>query len=239
MGKRKKLGDRVGTPPPPPPPPLPPHDMMACTSGVESSSRKKFSSSSDFVGYKPFSPNANIRDSSWDRIIARSSPTHCRHNLRRSMLLKHSRNRHGHHYWRNSGVHLNPSTSYGKVTPPWDKKLSFKLDKRHNLEHPHFTVVDSDRSFARPERIRSSSFQIDGDSLDTGLLQCPICIKLLRKKPYLLGSSHFSGEHNVVAVLVCGHTYHANCLEKETPTENKSDPPCPVCLGSLDAAVEV
>ncbi|KAI4377171.1 hypothetical protein MLD38_014847 [Melastoma candidum] len=233
MGKRKKLDDRVVTPPPPPPPPLPPPpgDMIACTSGVESSSRKKFLSSSDFVGYEPLSPNVNIRDSSWDRVIVRSSSTHRRHNLRRSMLLKRSRNRHGHHYWRNSGVHANPSTSYGKVTPPWDEKLSFKLDRWQNLEHPHFSV-DSDRSFVPPERIRSSSF-------DAELLPCLICVKLLRKKPYLLGSFHFSGEHGVVAVLVCGHTYHADCLEKETPTENKSDPPCPICLGSIDAAVEV
>lgn len=33
----------------------------------------------------------------------------------------------------------------------------------------------------------------------------------------------------VVAVLTCGHVYHAECLENMTPEVNKYDPACPVC----------
>lgn len=33
----------------------------------------------------------------------------------------------------------------------------------------------------------------------------------------------------MVAVLFCGHVYHAECLEKLTPETDTFDPPCPVC----------
>lgn len=38
-----------------------------------------------------------------------------------------------------------------------------------------------------------------------------------------------SCELSAVAVLVCGHVYHANCLEQRTPFEELHDPTCPVC----------
>lgn len=34
----------------------------------------------------------------------------------------------------------------------------------------------------------------------------------------------------MVAVLFCGHVYHAECLEKLTPETDTYDPPCPVCI---------
>lgn len=53
---------------------------------------------------------------------------------------------------------------------------------------------------------------------------------------YLLERSSISSqkivlnnELNVVAILVCGHAYHADCLEQLTPEINKYDHPCPVC----------
>lgn len=33
----------------------------------------------------------------------------------------------------------------------------------------------------------------------------------------------------VVGVLVCGHVYHAECLEQSTPESKQQDPPCPLC----------
>lgn len=35
---------------------------------------------------------------------------------------------------------------------------------------------------------------------------------------------------SVVAVLVCGHAYHAECLETITPEADMYDPACPVCM---------
>jgi hypothetical protein len=36
-------------------------------------------------------------------------------------------------------------------------------------------------------------------------------------------------ECNVVGVLVCGHTYHTECLEQITPQSSRQDPACPRC----------
>ena len=37
-------------------------------------------------------------------------------------------------------------------------------------------------------------------------------------------------DNSVVAVLVCGHFYHAECLETRTRHEDRRDPPCPLCM---------
>ncbi|KAL2929763.1 ERAD-associated E3 ubiquitin-protein ligase HRD1B [Bienertia sinuspersici] len=41
----------------------------------------------------------------------------------------------------------------------------------------------------------------------------------------------FLDELSIVAVLVCGHLFHADCLEQTTRFEDRRDPPCPVCSG--------
>ena len=38
-----------------------------------------------------------------------------------------------------------------------------------------------------------------------------------------------SNDLSVVSVLICGHVYHAECLESLTSEVNKYDPPCPIC----------
>jgi hypothetical protein len=53
---------------------------------------------------------------------------------------------------------------------------------------------------------------------------CKLCSKLLKER------SAWSGhELAVVAVLFCGHAYHANCLDSITAETDRYDPPCPVC----------
>ncbi|XP_022761755.1 uncharacterized protein LOC111307774 [Durio zibethinus] len=54
---------------------------------------------------------------------------------------------------------------------------------------------------------------------------CGACSKLLAER-----SSWSSNEISVVAVLVCGHVYHAECLETMTPEADKYDPACPLCM---------
>ena len=89
-----------------------------------------------------------------------------------------------------------------------------------------------EKSFGRPERIRSSSMVMDAVSPDKVKMVCGVCQKHLRRKPYFLGNALASGEFTVVAVLVCGHVYHADCLEDRTSLEDQRDPPCPLCSGS-------
>ncbi|CAO2203107.1 unnamed protein product [Urochloa humidicola] len=53
---------------------------------------------------------------------------------------------------------------------------------------------------------------------------CKLCSKLLKER-----SSWNGHELAVVAVLFCGHAYHANCLDSIIAESEKYDPPCPVC----------
>lgn len=59
---------------------------------------------------------------------------------------------------------------------------------------------------------------------------CGACSKLLTE-----GSSWSSqklligNEVPVASVLVCGHAYHAECLETMTAEADRYDPPCPIC----------
>ncbi|WCJ40938.1 RING/U-box superfamily protein [Euphorbia peplus] len=86
---------------------------------------------------------------------------------------------------------------------------------------------DSLRSFNH-EKTRSSDRLSMSSSVD--LQTCGVCSKLLTEKS--LWSSQklvMSNELSVVSVLICGHVYHAECLETLTPEISKYDPCCPVC----------
>ncbi|XWS27082.1 hypothetical protein CRYUN_Cryun26dG0086100 [Craigia yunnanensis] len=147
----------------------------------------------------------DVGDSSVKLLNSNSSVAQRHYNLGRSMFLKRSRHYYGHHYSRrNSGSLSNPPTS---------------RDGR-------------EKTFGRPERIRSSSMVMDAVSPDKAKMICGECQKHLRRKPYFLGNTLASGEFSVVAVLVCGHVYHADCLEERTSLEDRCDPPCPSCSGS-------
>jgi hypothetical protein len=85
------------------------------------------------------------------------------------------------------------------------------------------------------EKTRSSGRSSAFTSVD--LQTCGICSKLLTDKS-LWGSQKLiaTNELSVVAVLICGHTYHAECLEALTPEIDKYDPACPFCtLGEKQA----
>lgn len=75
---------------------------------------------------------------------------------------------------------------------------------------------------------RSSSRLSSSVSID--MRTCGVCSKLLTEKSSW-GSQKIiaTNELAVVAILVCGHVYHAECLENMTPEINRYDPACPVC----------
>ncbi|KAA8537586.1 hypothetical protein F0562_027194 [Nyssa sinensis] len=63
------------------------------------------------------------------------------------------------------------------------------------------------------------------------LQTCGACSKLLIEKSAWSSQKIFAGnELSVIAVLVCGHVYHAECLETMTPEADQYDPSCPVCM---------
>ncbi|XVF67754.1 hypothetical protein PTKIN_Ptkin10aG0147700 [Pterospermum kingtungense] len=88
---------------------------------------------------------------------------------------------------------------------------------------------DNDAWGFHREKISKSSGQISA-SPSVDLQTCGVCSKLLSEKS-LWSSQKFiiSNELSVVAVLTCGHVYHAECLENLTPEIDKYDPACPIC----------
>ncbi|KAF8377906.1 hypothetical protein HHK36_031294 [Tetracentron sinense] len=76
---------------------------------------------------------------------------------------------------------------------------------------------------------RSSSRLSASPSID--LQTCGVCSKLLTERSSWSSQKIIANnELSVVAVLVCGHVYHAECLENLTPETDRCDPACPVCI---------
>ncbi|KAI5416579.1 Exocyst complex component S10b [Lathyrus oleraceus] len=128
--------------------------------------------------------------------------------------------------------HANASSSRSKGSSSFDDRLSFKLAPQPNSQPREHTEY-KEKTFSRPERIRSSSFSTDSVSPDVVKSVCMICEKPLRQKFNFMGNSLSCNELAVVAVLVCGHVYHADCLEQRTSLEELRDPSCPICTGLL------
>ncbi|KAM7267876.1 hypothetical protein ACFE04_010042 [Oxalis oulophora] len=189
----------------------------------------------DLTELSSSSSGMDTTDSSVKLMNTSSSARHHQYNLGRSIYLKRSRHYYAHQYSRkNSGNYSNASTSHGKGTPSRDEKLPFKLaGQQYNSDPRHYHPDSRGKTFFRPERIRSSSLVMDVISSDSLKLVCGMCQKHMRRKPCFLGDSLSSVENSVVAVLVCGHIYHAECLEQRTSHDDRHDPPCPLCLGLI------
>ncbi|KAL3843432.1 hypothetical protein ACJIZ3_000835 [Penstemon smallii] len=90
---------------------------------------------------------------------------------------------------------------------------------------------DSEASgFSREKISKSSGRNSRSPSFD--LQTCGVCTKILTERSSLGWSNQSitsANELAVVSVLICGHVYHAECLEYMTPEINKYDPACPVC----------
>ncbi|XP_057968832.1 uncharacterized protein LOC131158176 [Malania oleifera] len=207
MGKRKRTPDRS----------LP--SSSGAPSDVPCSSGKKL-----------LPKEIDIMDNPVNLEEMQRSPADHHYNLSRSIFLKRSRHYFGHQYSRRNSInHASVSTSHGKSTPLRDDKFLFKLSGRCKSESGHRDDTRK-KAFYRPERIRSSSL-ITEAMPDVVTMVCEICQKLLKRKAFSLGNLPPSLDVSVVAVLVCGHVYHADCLDQRTCHEDRRDPPCPLCMG--------
>jgi len=180
-------------------------------------------------------PVLDLTDGSMKFLNTHSTMGHHHHqSLGRSIFLKRSRHYYGHHQYSqcNSANHANASSSRGKGTSYDDSRLSLKLASQPNSQSRQYAEY-REKTFSRPERIRSRSIGMDPVSLDVVKMVCGICQKPLRRKFNFISSSMTHCELSVVAVLVCGHVYHADCLEQKTSLEEQRDPPCPMCAGLL------
>eukprot|EP01018_Ginkgo_biloba_P008746 Gb_23224 [translate_table: standard] len=95
-----------------------------------------------------------------------------------------------------------------------------------------------DRATLAGERIRANGSQAASLSSSVDVQSCAICSKLItQRSPWSAQKVIASNDLSVVAVLACGHVYHAECLEKATPEGSQQDPPCPVCVASENMIV--
>eukprot|EP00258_Populus_trichocarpa_P008325 XP_002313778.1 uncharacterized protein LOC7464011 [Populus trichocarpa] len=121
---------------------------------------------------------------------------------------------------------------HGESSDGWSMHAFSELTATSNRERWSF---DNECLGFNHKKTRSSGRNSSFPSVD--LQTCGICLKLLTEKS--LWSSQkliASNELSVVAVLTCGHAYHAECLEALTPEIDKYDPACPFCtLGEKQA----
>lgn len=116
--------------------------------------------------------------------------------------------------------------SRGGSSDSWSMHAFSELMATSNRERWSF---DSESFGFNREKITRSSSRISA-SPSVDLQTCGICSKLLTEKSSWSGQKFIANnELSVVAVLTCGHAYHAECLDHMTPDINKYDPACPVC----------
>ncbi|KAE9620906.1 putative transcription factor C2H2 family [Lupinus albus] len=123
--------------------------------------------------------------------------------------------------WSNeSGMRSCDGSSYGWSVPGCSELMG--------ISHRERWSFDSESSGFNHDRLLRSSSQFSTSPVD--LQTCPICSKLLTEKSSWSSQKMIaSNDLAVVSVLICGHVYHAECLESMTPETKKYDPACPVC----------
>ncbi|XAR64147.1 hypothetical protein NMG60_11024387 [Bertholletia excelsa] len=119
----------------------------------------------------------------------------------------------------NSNIISETAGSHGGSSDGWSMRTFSELVASSQRERCSF---DS-------EILGSSSTFSYSPSSD--LQTCGFCSKLLIEKS-LWSSQKIISSHelSVIAVLVCGHVYHAECLDALTLEADRFDPSCPICM---------
>ncbi|KAF3794796.1 hypothetical protein EJ110_NYTH06553 [Nymphaea thermarum] len=115
--------------------------------------------------------------------------------------------------------------SQGGSSDGWSMRTFSELVASSQKERWSF---DSENLSSNHGKItRSNSMQFSSASVETQT--CGLCLKnLVDRAPWVLNGYEIS----TVAVLVCGHVYHAECLESTTQEPDRYDPRCPICTSS-------
>ncbi|KAL5073616.1 hypothetical protein RYX36_012600 [Vicia faba] len=123
--------------------------------------------------------------------------------------------------WSNgSGMRSRGGSSDGWSIPGFSELMGAHHRQRWSL--------DSESFGSNYERIARSGSWFSASPVD--LRTCGFCSKVLKEKsPWSTQKIYTSNDLSVVAVLICGHVYHAECLENMTADISKYDPACPVC----------
>ncbi|XP_061362993.1 uncharacterized protein LOC133306674 [Gastrolobium bilobum] len=132
-----------------------------------------------------------------------------------------SEDRPGFPSWSNeSGIRSHGGSSDGWSIPGLSESMGTPVRESWSFDSESF-------GFNRERLARSNSW-FSASPVD--LQTCGVCSKLLTEKSsWSTQKIIASNDLSVVAVLICGHIYHAECLETMTPDINKYDPACPVC----------
>lgn len=104
--------------------------------------------------------------------------------------------------------------SHGGSSDGWSMRTFSELVASSQRERWSFDSENMSFGHGKITRSSSNSPLLTSPSMD--VQTCGICSKQL-------------DEFSIVAVLVCGHAFHAECLEKKTSETDKYDPSCPLC----------
>ncbi|MCL7032717.1 hypothetical protein MKW94_005360 [Papaver nudicaule] len=207
-----------------------------CSSGKNFSSEVK---SANEVPHNTKPINSSTGSKSHASELAQVYQNGIGHSVFLSRPRHHSINHYPHQGFGNTAGSL--SLLNKNTTPLFDEKFFCNLANRWHTQpgcRPGITDAIAKISHKSTGRIRASSSVKDATATTTThdivKALCGICLNLLNKKPYNnQDETEPSHELSVVAILVCGHVYHGDCLEQRTSELDKSDPSCPICFESI------
>ncbi|XP_010526606.1 PREDICTED: uncharacterized protein LOC104804124 isoform X2 [Tarenaya hassleriana] len=108
---------------------------------------------------------------------------------------------------------------------PSDSWSMHAFSELMSLSQRESMSYDNDSFGLRRDKIDRHGNRTSNDQQTCGACSRPLTEKSLWSSQKIITTSELS----VVAVLACGHAYHAECLEHMTPEIDKFDPPCPIC----------
>ncbi|CAD6232158.1 unnamed protein product [Miscanthus lutarioriparius] len=125
---------------------------------------------------------------------------------------------------------LSAAGSYGESSDGWSMRTFSEMVATSQRER---WSLDSELLGSISSKMTRSSAS-NSTTLPPDQEVCKLCLKLLKER-----STWNAQELAVVAVLLCGHVYHADCLDSITTEADKYDPPCPVCTHGEKCTVKL